>query len=176
MLVTLGARHQGDELVDALAACHGRIRQHLVLARRLVLHGPNSPASEVCETASQLRRYFSLALPLHVADEEAIAPRLVAAGDAVAAVLGTMSADHARHQYLIDRLIELCEEVERDPARLSTINARLSRLVEVLATELATHLELEEQVVFPAIRLLPERDRASILEAIRLRREDARGT
>ena len=172
MLVSLGARNQVDELVDLLAACHRRIRHHVVLARRLVVRGADSPIDDVCATAAQIRRYFTVALPLHVADEdETIAPRLAALGNPVAAALNTMAVDHVNHQHLIDRLVELCGEIEQSPAQLKRINGQLSRLVEVLATELAAHLELEERVVFPALRALGEAQRADILAAMRQRRQ-----
>lgn len=170
-MVTHGARTEVDELVDLLASCHRRIRDHVVLARRLVVRGPDSPLQDVCDAASQIRRYFTVALPLHVADEEqTIAPRIAGAGASVAAALKTGAAEHADHQYLIARLVELCEEVERRPAELRVINGRLSRLVEVLASELAQHLELEERVVFPALRVLSAAERAEILAAARSRR------
>lgn len=172
MFVTLGARNQVDELVDLLAACHRRIRQHVVLARRLVVQGPTRPDHEVRDTAAQIRRYFTLALPLHVADEDqTIAPRLRDFDSTVTAALKTVAADHGNHQSLVDSLVDLCGEIELAPDQLATINGRLSRLVELLATEFATHLELEERVVFPALRSLTPTERAEILAAIRKRRE-----
>ncbi len=172
MLVTLGARNQVDDLVDLLAACHRRIRQHVVLARRLVAHGADSSLKEVGDTASQIRRYFAEAFPLHIADEDqSIAPRLLGGDAAVVAAVQRVAVDHRDHQHLTDALIELCSEIEREPRQLSTIAARLSRLVESVATELAAHLELEERVLFPALRMLPPELRTEILEEMRQRRK-----
>ncbi|NVB82575.1 MAG: hemerythrin domain-containing protein [Kofleriaceae bacterium] len=171
MLLTLGARNQVDELVDLLAVCHRKIRQHLVLARRLVLQGPTTPAPEVAETAAQIRRYFTVALPLHVADEDlSIAPRLPHAGGELGAAVAQVASDHAKHQAMIDMLVALCSEVERDPTRVTTLAERLAAVLDALAPELAGHLDLEERVVFPAVRALPTAVRAAILDEMRARR------
>lgn len=175
MFVTLGARASANELVDLLAACHRRIRSHVTTARRLVAAGQASPPGEIREAASQIRRYFTLALPLHVADEDqTIAPHLQRSGPDVTRALTTLTAEHVAHQPLIDQLVELCAELERDPAVLPAVTTKLSQVVETLASELATHLELEEQVVFPMLRQLPESERMELLAAIRRRRGDAR--
>lgn len=173
MLVTLGARSSGEDVVDLLAACHRRIRQHLVLARRLVAAGPHAPPHEVRETAQRVARYFGVAFPLHIADEDqTIAPRLADAGDAVTKALAQMSADHVEHQADIDRLVAVCSEIEQDPTQLTALAAELSLLVEAISLQMATHLELEENVVFPALRLLDAAERGALLSQMRERRRD----
>ena len=176
MLVTLGARPKTDDLVDLLAACHRRIRHHVVLARRLVEQGADRPLEEVRETAAQICRYFTVAFPLHLEDEDqTIAPRLIAAGEEVAAALEAMEKEHLDHQPLVDRFVALCREIERHPAQLAATRDALSRATEHLATELATHLELEERVVFPALRAMPTEERARMLGELRERRKDGAG-
>lgn len=170
MLVSIGARTHGDDVVDLLAACHRHIREHVVLARRLVVRGPESPPEEIRETAARIRRYFEQAFPLHVADEEqSIAPRLAAADGVVIAAVKLMALDHREHQRLIDALIALCVEAEQRPTELARINARLSKVVELVASDLASHLEMEERIVFPALRALPGLH-AEIREEMRQRR------
>lgn len=174
MLVTLGARAKSDDLVDLLASCHRKIRQHVVFARRLASEAQNHRDDEIRATAGQVRRYFALALPLHIADEDqTIAPMLRRMGGSVAEALAVMASDHAKHQPLIDRLVDLCTELELDPARRSALAHELGQVAAQLATELAEHLELEERVVFPALRALPAADRSELVVAMRRRREPA---
>jgi iron-sulfur cluster repair protein YtfE (RIC family) len=74
------------------------------------------------------------------------------------------------HQPLIDRHVDLCTELERDPARLGTLGIELGHIATLLATDLSVHLELEERILFPALRALPAPDRAELLVAMRRRR------
>jgi iron-sulfur cluster repair protein YtfE (RIC family) len=172
VLVTLGARANTSEVVDLLASCHRKIRQHIVFARRLASEGAQHGVDEIRATAGQVRRYFAIALPLHIADEDqSIAPLLAELPEPVAGALATMAGDHERHQPLIDRLVELCAELERDPARLGALALDLGHVAAQLSIELSVHLELEEHVVFPAVRALPEAMRAELLLAMRGRRE-----
>jgi hypothetical protein len=78
MLARIGAPSAALGPREMLAACHGRIRAHLVLARRLA-HAPSAAtAAEITSTATQVGRFFAEALPLHVLDEElALAPLLL---------------------------------------------------------------------------------------------------
>lgn len=162
--------------MDLLAACHRRIRHHVVLARRLVEHGADRPLAEVRETAGAICRYFTVAFPLHLEDEDAtIAPRLRSAGGEVADALATMIKDHGDHQPAVDRFVALCREIEERPEQLAALRDVLSRATEHLATELATHLELEERVVFPALRALPAEQRDHMLGELRARRNDGAG-
>jgi hypothetical protein len=171
MLVTLGARAEVDGVVDLLAACHRRIRQHIVLARRLILQGATSPAQELRETAGQVRRYFTIALPLHIADEDlSIAPRIRETSAELDAAVAQVASDHAEHQHMIDTLSALCGELEREPARLAAVEGQLAGVLDVLAPELARHLELEERIVFPAVRELPASVRSDLLVEVRARR------
>ncbi|MGE5185042.1 MAG: hemerythrin domain-containing protein, partial [Acidobacteriota bacterium] len=97
MLHTLGKRAASEDVVDLLVECHGRIRKFLGFARALA-DKPEAPAGEVRAVAGQIRRYFAVALPLHIADEEeAIMPRLAAASDDVTRALAAMHREHAAH-------------------------------------------------------------------------------
>jgi hypothetical protein len=64
MIVQLGARTTGNDVVDMLAACHERIRTFSTMACAIASGG------DVREAAAAVRRYFAEAYPLHVADEE----------------------------------------------------------------------------------------------------------
>src|SRR5689334_19419821 len=87
--------HPGG-VIDLLLDCHGRIRHFLTLAERLADAPPSTPPSDLSETAAAVRRYFTVALPLHVADEDrSISPRLRARAPAVAALLDELEVEHA---------------------------------------------------------------------------------
>ncbi len=171
MLHTLGKRATSEDAVELLVECHGRIRKFLGFARALA-DKPEAPASEVRAVAGQIRRYFSVALPLHIADEEElITPRLATANDAVARALATMHGDHAAHAAEIARLVALCSELEREPARLAQRAGELHASAVQCTADLEPHLELEERVVFPALRHLPATQRDEIRHGMRARRE-----
>lgn len=173
MLVTLGTRTRSEDLVDLLARCHFRIRQHIVLARQLAAAGSEVSFGEIRQTAAQIRRYFTLAFPLHVIDEdETIAPRLARFEPALGDVLARLSTEHVGHTPLIARLTELCSEIENDPSQRTRLSTNLSQVVELVACELAVHLELEEELIFPALQRLPEAERAKLAAAIRARRSE----
>lgn len=116
------------------------------------------------ETAARVVRYFTVALPLHAADEdELVAPRLVGAGRDVTEALATVEREHIEHQALIDALVDACREPIADASVIAAA-------AEAVGTHMAVHLELEEAVVFPALRALPASERAAIVAAMKQRR------
>jgi hemerythrin-like domain-containing protein len=165
-----GSKRSGD-LVDLLLECHGRIRSFLALA-----HAAGSregvPAAEVAEACARVERYFTEALPLHVADEdESILPRLRGADPEVDRALETMHAQHLEHEPLLAALLGAAaalREGPADPAR----RAALAEIATTLEHELGLHLTLEETVILPAIRrLLSAAAQAEIVEELRARRQ-----
>jgi iron-sulfur cluster repair protein YtfE (RIC family) len=171
MLVQLGQRNAKDDLVELLIECHGRMRKYLVLAHRLA-ESSGAGDAEIREVANQIRRYFAESFPLHVADEdEALAPRLAGKNESVDQALGKMSADHAAHEPAIQRLVGLCTRIAGDPRSLAATAPDLAGAAGWLATELESHLELEEREIFPLVRLLPADQQAAIRAALRDRRE-----
>jgi iron-sulfur cluster repair protein YtfE (RIC family) len=173
MLVQLGQRRSTVEVVDLLRECHERIRKFLGQARRLAM-AATVPADEVRTAADQIRRYFAESFPMHLADEdEQIAPRIARASADVDHALARMRGDHVDHAPRITQLVELCVAIERDPRQLATLSAELAQVAALLEHELELHLELEERIVFPALEQLPQRERDSIREAMRTRREHA---
>ncbi len=170
MLVTLGARRASGDGVDLLLECHGRIRQVLAVARRLAAGGDAS-ASEVRDAAARIHRYFAEALPLHVRDEdETVRALLAGAAPAVAAALTQMSAEHEAHLAPLGELLAICAQLETHPEQLDAVVDRLRPLVATLEADLLAHLELEERVIFPALRALPGSARAHLTAEIRGRR------
>ncbi len=170
MLVTLGARRASVDLVDQLLECHHRIRRFLALAGELASR-PALDDTEVQVTAEQVRRYFAEALPLHVEDEdETITATLASASPVVVAALAQMTREHVEMEPAIDRLIGVCAELVREPQRRATLALGLAALSAELETRFATHLALEEGIIFPALRALPDQQREHIRVAMQRRR------
>lgn len=173
MLVQIGKQAGSDDVVDLLIECHGRIRKFLAFARALA-EKPEAAPGEVRAVAGQVRRYFAVALPLHIADEEHdILPRLTGASAAVDRALATMHGEHDAHAAEIARLVAVCAQLERDPAQLPIRAGELAAAAAQVTADMQHHLELEERVLFPAIRHLAATQREEIRNAMRTRREAA---
>jgi iron-sulfur cluster repair protein YtfE (RIC family) len=168
MLVTLGTRSAPADLVDLLLECHHRIRRFLALAGALTAGWQDD---EIRVTAAQVRRYFAEALPLHVQDEdETIAPALAAASPAVLEALSQMSREHVEMEPAIERLIDACAQLAADPRRQAALASTLAATVAELTRRFASHLSLEEQMVFPSVLALPHAVREELRAAIHQRR------
>src|SRR5574338_185404 len=175
MLFKIGRREAAEDAVALLLECHQRIRKFLTMSRELAaVKGADD--AEIRSVAAQIRRYFVESLPLHVADEhEDIAPRLAGASAEVDRALAAMEAEHAEHESVIDRLVALCDALVAEPRQAGVIQAELGEVADRLTRELATHLEREESVIFPALRALPSAERDAIATAMRQRRDRALG-
>src|SRR6476620_7125025 len=103
-LVEMGTRKRGPDTPAGLVlSCHERIRAFLTLAARVA--AGDAPAPELAEATARLHRYFTVALPLHVADEEqSIEPRLLAHAPALAGPIARMREEHAAAQQILDGL------------------------------------------------------------------------
>lgn len=170
MLLQIGTtrRTAPEDAADLLLECHARIRAHLALAVRLGRPGGAAPEA-VRDAASQVRRYFAEALPLHIADEdELITPRLAGASAALDRDLAEMHREHLDHEAAVARLIACCAALEADAA------ARTDLLPIALGLEarLLAHLELEERSILPALRALPAAERRALAQAMRARRAE----
>jgi hemerythrin-like domain-containing protein len=142
------------DAVDMLTACHQRIRSFTGIALRLAEAQGSGPA-EVANAAAAVHRYYSIALPLHEADEnESVYPRLrdvlTDAGEQRA--LQDMVEQHGPLNQVIARLLPRWDDLRGAPEKLPAVSAPLladSRRLLELWNE---HLALEEQAVFPLIR------------------------
>jgi hemerythrin-like domain-containing protein len=99
-----------------------------------------------------ISRYFSVAFPLHVADEEkSILPRLRGRSPSLDAALVRMHEQHDVHESMIERFCTLTAAVRIDP-RDPGARSALASIARPLASVLRDHLDSEEQIVFPVIR------------------------
>lgn len=152
MLVGIGSKKKPSDMVDMLLDCHERIRSFTALALRIAgAEGAADP--EVAESAAKVRRYFTVALPKHVEDEEeSVLPRLVGKDPEVDRALRQMEEEHGRHEAPLRRLIEICAELSSHPERLPSLRAELGEVAATLRDEFEPHLAAEEGIVFPAMR------------------------
>jgi hypothetical protein len=154
-----------------LIACHHRIREHLVLGRRIASAPPTTPLDRIQAAAGRVHTYFGIAFPLHRADEEEdIFPLLIGRNDELDAAIGELVHDHDTHEAQVTRLVEICRTIEQDPAQARAHSAELDELVRALEAELVSHLALEERTMFPAIATLTEQERLDVLHHMRERR------
>jgi iron-sulfur cluster repair protein YtfE (RIC family) len=167
------AQQPPEDAVDLLLGCHQRIRHFTGVASKLA-HAQGTTADEIRKAAAGVYRYYSVSLPLHEADEEAtLRPRLDRAADErVRRALLAMADQHLAVDELIERLLPLLRLVEQNPDTQSQVGGEMCSLTKALEEIFRAHLELEESIIFPAIReLLPESTRAEMLTEMQQRRQ-----
>lgn len=162
-----------EDAVDLLIGCHHRIRHFAAAATRLA-HAQGATADEIRQAATAIYRYYSVSLPLHEADEEdTVRPRLdPVAGERVRHALLAMSDQHQGIYEFVERLMPLLQLLERNPDALAQVGGEMCSLTQALDEIFRAHLQLEEDVIFPAIReALPESTRADMLAEMQARRQ-----
>jgi iron-sulfur cluster repair protein YtfE (RIC family) len=171
MLHSIGKKEHSEEVVDLLLACHGRIRSFIDLAVAIGERTDASPES-IADGSARVHRYFSVALPLHVADEEeGVLPRLEGRSTELDAALERMCEEHHLHQSWIRQLIAGTASLSSDPGD-ARARAELAVTAAQLRVGFEPHLEQEERVIFPAIRsLLPIAEQHAIVRELRARRQ-----
>jgi len=165
-----GPRVASGELLQLLLECHGRIRSFVDLAEAIATRH-EAPAAQVIQACASVERYFTEALPLHVADEEqSLAPRLRGRSAEVDRALASMERQHTEHELKLAGLLSALSSVRREPQE-AALKLELARATKVLGDDFSEHLTLEESIIFPAARqLLSVELRASILVELRQRR------
>lgn len=166
--------------IEMLLACHARIRHFMQLSRTLAT-AEDAPLPEISDAATAVFRYFSLALPLHEADEnESLFPRLHAAlpeGALVREAAETMVEQHKAINELVAELLFLCSSLDRNPGRFFALARRLEHVTCALEQIFAAHLGLEETVVFPALqKLLSAEQFEEMLQEMNERRRVPKGS
>ena len=162
-----------EDALDLLLGCHQRIRHFTATAKNLA-HAQGATHDEIRRSAAGVYRYYSVSLPLHEADEEdSVRPRLDALDDErVHHALAAMHDQHQAIDELIERLLPLFQMVERNPAALEQAGGEVCAITKALEEIFSAHLQLEEEVIFPAIReRLPNGDRTAILAEMQARRQ-----
>lgn len=170
MLVTLGARRDSLDVIDLLLDCHTKIRRFIGIAQRMA-GATSSNLDDIRTAAGGIARYFAVAFPLHVADEnELLLPRLVGRFAHTDRALSYMREDHADHAALVDSLTKLCVGVRDEPQRLAELAPELRTVLAELAPLVEQHLAMEEADIFPVLRFLAADEKQAIVAAMRQRR------
>jgi iron-sulfur cluster repair protein YtfE (RIC family) len=165
-----------EDAVDLLLGCHQRIRHFTGVAVKLA-HAQGAVPGEVAQAAAGVHRYYSVSLPLHEADEDqTLHPRLSAvADDRVSHALVAMGDQHQAIDELIERLLPLLVMVKNNPDTLPIVGGEMCSITKALDEMFRAHLQMEEEVIFPAIRaVLPETIRAQMLYEMQQRRKQGR--
>lgn len=135
-----------------LAACHERIERTLRLLLKLVDHvATRGVDAQARSAASDVLRYFNIAAPLHHQDEELhVFPQLIARGDvALSAQVRTMQLDHRQMEKLWSELRPcLVALTTVDGAEIDVLH--FGSMSRAFANVYASHLQTEEEVLFPA--------------------------
>jgi len=161
-----------EDAVDLLTGCHDRIR-HFTSAAMKLAHAQGATADDIQQTAAGVHRYYTVSLPLHEADEEdTLRPRLAAIADEK--LTHALLAMHDQHQAiddLLERLLPLLLLVSNNPNALHAAGAEMCSITKALSELFQAHLQMEEEVIFPAIRTsLPQEVREEMLREMRGRR------
>jgi iron-sulfur cluster repair protein YtfE (RIC family) len=180
-----------ETVQDALLGCHMRIRHFTEMACKLA-HAHSADPEQIQRAAAEVHRYFTVALPLHEADENiSLHPRLSKAlgGElriddtssspetALLRKLGGPAADamveqHESIDQLVERLVPLCTILRSQPGKLEELSPELHEISAALSEIFTAHLELEEKTVFPAMeRFLSANELDDIRREMRERRK-----
>lgn len=172
--VKIGQTRKSERgLVDLLLDCHERIRSFTALAMA-VGERRDLPEADVVDGCARVERYFVEALPLHEADEEeSVLPRLRKRSPELDRALETMRAQHTEHHALVRALLGAAQAAGQQPGD-GARRAALAAAAGELGLAFERHLELEERVILPALRELPEAEQAAITRELRARRAPQR--
>jgi len=165
-----------EDAVDLLTGCHDRIRHFTGVAVKLA-HALDAPPEEIAQAAAGVHRYYTVSLPLHQADEEqTLRPRLDTIGnEKLHHALAAMSDQHLAIDDLLERLLPLLVMVRSKPEALPAAGAEMCSITKALDQIFRAHLQMEEEVIFPAIRsALPQAAQAEMLSEMQRRRTQAR--
>jgi hemerythrin-like domain-containing protein len=166
-----------DELNDLLLGCHQRIRHFTAVASKLA-HAQGATPREIQDAAEAVYRYYAVSLPLHEADEEdSLRPRLSSVADPkMQHALAAMHDQHMAIDDLLERLLPLLRLVGNNPDVLADAGGEMCSIAGALTEMFNAHLQMEEEVIFPAVgATLTEQDRAELLREMRDRRKQGSG-
>ncbi len=144
-----------DEPFDMLAACHERVQRIISLTHRLCDQlAQNGWDDTAAQAATDVMRYFDQAAPLHHQDEELhVFPLLLAAPDAdgLHAAVRRLQHDHlTMHTQWTDARKVLQRIQQATGTAWQPLAAQESKRLKAFAAQYAAHIELEEQLVYPA--------------------------
>lgn len=174
------ASKQESPVNGMLIECHARIRHFSEMALRLATN-PSTRPTEVASATEALCRYFTVALPLHEADEnDSIHPRLTAItrdiqsdsfAQAASAACDAMVEQHKAIDVILEQLVSIWKSLQKTPEKAAELSTEMLALSTKLKGLFQDHLKLEEETVFPAIeKLLPPQELEALLFEMKKRR------
>ncbi len=160
---------------ELLLACHQRIRHFSEVAVKLA-HAHGLPEMEIVQAADGLLRYFTVALPLHEADENlSLHPRLhraLPADELAGPAADAMLDQHQAIDELVERLVPLWRLLKSAPEKLPEASGEMCALSSRLNELFQVHLTLEEETIFPAMeKYLSVADQADVVREMQERRQ-----
>jgi hemerythrin-like domain-containing protein len=156
-----------ETAVDALLGCHDRIRYFTELSQKLA-EAVGQPSADVASVAEKIHRYFTVALPLHEADENvSLDPRLRAAApeERVQQASAEMVRQHKDINEVLQQLIPMWATLRKHPEGLADLAPALRDRANRLNELFVGHLSLEEETVFPAMREFLSQDDMDAIRA-----------
>lgn len=168
-----GPEPEAADPLAMLLSCHRRIRHFSALARRLGAPGAIAASpEELAAAAAAVLRYFRVALPLHVQDEDcSLLPRLMPLDPAgLETALRRMADEHLLIEEAIGRIAPHWQALAEAPARHSELRRHLDAGAAPLEDLFERHLTREETIVFPVLARLPSAALREIAAEIRTRR------
>ena len=164
---------QEGDAISLLLGCHQRIRHFTNTAVRLA-ENPDAPTDVRGEAAHAVLRYYTIALPLHEADEnESVYPRLhkVLPDRLLAEANDEMVRQHSEIDAVIEALIPKWRKIADDAPVVQGPDGDLLSTTRKLQQLWTNHLELEETQIIPAMRqYLPQLALEEIHTEMRTRR------
>ena len=166
-----GIRESTERPIDLLLACHERMRRFAALAVRVATI-TDAPANQLAEAAHSIHRYFNVALPLHVQDEDlTLRPILLdTANAAVRRALDQMSEEHVDIDAALLALLPRWQLLAQHPEKVADEIPTLLAPSTALQLFLSEHLALEELLIFPFLDSLGAEFQSRILKEMRARR------
>lgn len=157
------------EALGLLTACHERIRR-FADAAVLIATMPGISGAEISDAAKAIHRYFSIALPLHIQDEDVSLQRRLEphTNRTMREALTRITHEHVTIEQSLQQLLPLWTLVIGEPYRVRELDLR--KPSEALRAAFEAHLLLEEQQIFPAILQLSEDSAVRIVSEMRARR------
>lgn len=169
----LNAKPTEEDAIALLLGCHQRIRHFTGVALRLA-ESPQASQQERADAALAVLRYYTIALPLHEADEnDSVYPRLhkKLPEGALAEANENMVSQHQTIDALVATLVPQWQEIVDDPVRQGEFESLL-HVTQELQDTWTSHLQMEEEQVVPAMRqYLTSSDLEVIRDEMRARRE-----
>lgn len=156
---------------ELLLAAHAHAREIVGLALELA-RAPLQPLPTIAKAAERLVRFFEHELPVHEgAEEDIVVPALLAKDRRIAPTIGLVAVQHTMLKGVARELLDQWQALARAPSELDGMRATLASATERFADMFEKHLELEESLLLPKLRDLPERERRAICARLHVPRD-----